>query len=92
MVAAIAAAMSGDQIVTPEIAEAVRKHALVGWIVSGGKGPYQGKLVARMVTKSPSVYVLVAETLGELWTMLPLGLKRAERQPADPPGMIELWW
>jgi len=45
-----------------------------------------------MVTVSPSVYVLVAETLEELGTMLPPGLERSERQPADPPGVIEFWW
>jgi hypothetical protein len=45
-----------------------------------------------MVTGSPSVYVLEAETLGELRAMLPPGLERSERQPADPPEVIELWW
>jgi hypothetical protein len=61
-------------------------------VVSAGEDEHHGKLVARMVTVSPSAYVLVAETLDELRVMLPPGLKRSERQPADPPGVIELWW
>lgn len=69
------------QVITPEMAravhaDAVRVHALVAWVVWEGE---QGKLAARMVTGSPSIYVLVAETLGELRAMLPPGLERSER-------------
>jgi precorrin-4 methylase len=86
-----------DQVVTPEMArtmhaKAVQAGALVGWVVSAGEDEHQGKLVARMVTGSPSVYVLVADTLDKLRAMLPPDLERSERQPADPPGVIELWW
>lgn len=89
--------MSSDQVVTPEMAraihaDAIREHVMVGWFVSAGQGEHEDKFVARIVTGSPSVYVLVAETLGELRAMLPPGLQRSERQPADLPGVIELWW
>lgn len=90
-------AMSSDQVITPEMAraihaDAVRGHALVGWVVWEGEDQHQGKLVARLVTGSSPVYVLVADKLGELRATLPPGLERSERQPADPPGVIELWW
>lgn len=86
-----------NQVVTPEMAraihaDAVRGHMMFGWVVWAGNGRHQGKLVARLVTSSPSIYLLVAETLGELRAMLPPGLNRSERQPADPPDVIEMWW
>jgi hypothetical protein len=47
-----------------------------------------GDLVARLVTDQLTLYVLLAYTLGDLHTQLPLGLVRSERQPSDP---RELW-
>ena len=35
--------------------------------------------------------MLVADTLAELRGMMPAGLVRSPRQPADPPGVIEVW-
>jgi hypothetical protein len=49
---------------------------------------YRGDLVARLVTDQLTLYVLLAYTLGDLHTQLPLGLVRSERQPSDP---RELW-
>ncbi len=89
--------MTSGQVITPEMArtvhaDAVREHVLVGWVVSPGEDEHHNKLLARMVTGAATVYVLVAEALGELRSMLPPGLERSERQPADPPKLIELWW
>jgi hypothetical protein len=89
--------MTDDQVITPEMARAVQADALrgrplVGWVVSAGEDEHHGKLVARMVTVLPSAFVLVADTLEELRAMLPPGLERSERQPVDPPVVIELWW
>jgi hypothetical protein len=36
--------------------------------------------------------VLVADTLAEIHARLPEGLARAERQPADPPEVVEIWF
>ena len=36
--------------------------------------------------------VLLADTLGELYVQLPVGLTRSPRQPADPPGVLEIWY
>jgi hypothetical protein len=36
--------------------------------------------------------VLLADTLGELNTQLPHGLERSDRQPADPPEVLEIWF
>ena len=52
--------MSGVQVITPEMAgavhaDAVREHVLVGWVVSPGEDEYHNKLLARMVTGSPTV-------------------------------------
>jgi hypothetical protein len=51
--------VTDDQVITPEMAraiqaDAVREYALVGWVVSAGDDEHHGKLVARMVTVSPS--------------------------------------
>ena len=53
---------------------------------------YPDKVVARLVTETPSPYVLVANTLAEIHTQLPPYLARAERQPADPPEVVEIWF
>jgi hypothetical protein len=37
-------------------------------------------------------YVLLADTLGELHGQLPAGLARSDRQPADPPEVLEIWF
>jgi hypothetical protein len=52
---------------------------------------YRGDLVARLVTDQLTLYVLLAYTLGDLHTQLPLGLVRSERQPSDPREIVETW-
>jgi hypothetical protein len=37
-------------------------------------------------------YVLVADTLEELRAQLPAGLTYSERQPADAPEVMEVWY
>ena len=73
-------------------ADACRSHALVGWVVRRDPPEYPGKVVARLVTETPSPYVLVADTLAEVHAQLPAGLARAGRQPADPPEVVEIWF
>jgi hypothetical protein len=53
---------------------------------------YPGKVVARLVTATASPYVLVGETLADLQAALTLGLKRADRTPADLPDVVEIWF
>ena len=37
-------------------------------------------------------HLLLAETLGGIQTQLPPGLMRSERQPVDPPEVVEIWF
>jgi hypothetical protein len=73
-------------------ADAVRTHPLVAWIVTRDDVAYPGEFVARLVTDAPTSYVLLADTLAGLETQLPIGLVRADRQPADPPEVVEVWF
>ncbi len=68
-----------------------RAHPLVGWAVMDDVPEYAGKLVARLITVTPSKYALVADSLAELRAQLSPGLDRLERQPGDPQNLAELW-
>lgn len=48
--------------------------------------------VAQLTAASPLPYVLVGDTLAEVQEQLPPGLERSERQPADAPEMVEIWF
>jgi hypothetical protein len=50
------------------------------------------RFVARLVTTHPTIYLMLADTLAELQAMLPPGLERSPRQPADPPEVVEVWF
>ena len=90
--------MSGqDQIIDEAMArsiqaDAARTHPLLVWIVTHDEGTYRGRFIARLVTKAPTVYVLLADTLGELHAQLPPGTRWSDRQPADPPEVVEVWF
>ena len=73
-------------------ADACRSHALVGWVVMQDPPEYPNKTVARLVTNTPSPYVLLADTLAEIHAQLPPHLVRAGRLPADPPEVAEIWF
>jgi hypothetical protein len=73
-------------------ADAVRREPTVGWVVMRDHWDYPGKVVARLVTTAPSLFVLVADTLGELRSQLPSGLSRSEPVPNDLPCVIEIWF
>ena len=86
-----------DQIVDAAMArglhaDACRSHALVGWVVMCDPPEHPDRVVARLVTETPSPYVLVADTLAEIHAQLPSPLARAGRQPADPPEVVEIWF
>ena len=72
-------------------ADAERTHPLLAWVVMRDEA-YPGQFVARLVTDALTPYVLLAETLGELHAQLPPGLERSDRQSADPPEMLEIWF
>jgi hypothetical protein len=89
--------MPADQVINTTMARALhsdacRTHPIVGWLVMQDLPDYPDRVVARLVTVSPTPYVLVADTLGELHAALPPGLIRSERQPADPPEVVEIWF
>ena len=86
-----------DQIIDTAMARglhaaACRTHPLVGWIVMQDPPEYPDKVIARLVTDLPSPYPLIAGTLAGIHAQLPPRLVRTERQPADPPEVVEIWF
>jgi hypothetical protein len=86
-----------DQIIDAAMAQSIqadaaRKHPLLAWVVTQDEGTYRGQFVARLVTDAPTVYLLLAETLGGLHAQLPSGMRWSDRQPADPPEVVEFWF
>ena len=73
-------------------ADACRGHALVGWVVMRDPPEYPDKVAARLMTETPTPYVLVADTLAGIRAQLPPRLARAGRQPADRPEVVEIWF
>jgi hypothetical protein len=71
-------------------ADAARTHPLVGWIVMLGQPGYPDGMIARLLTQNPTPYVLRGHTLAEVQAQLPPGLTRTERQPSDPPEVVEI--
>ena len=51
---------------------------------------YWGKVIARLVIKQPTSYVLVADTLAELHAVPPPGLERMNRCACDAPELVEV--
>jgi hypothetical protein len=89
--------LSADQIIDEAMARSVqanaaRTHPHSTWVVTRDEGTYRGKFVARLVTNAPTAYVLLADTLGELHVQLPPGTRWSDRQPADPPEVVEIWF
>jgi hypothetical protein len=73
-------------------ADACRDHAAVARTVFWDLPAYPERYAARLATSSASLYLLLAETLAGIQGMLPPGLVRSERQPADPPEVVEIWF
>jgi hypothetical protein len=85
-----------DQLIDAAMArslhvDACREHAIVAWVVMRDLPAYSGRYAARLATSgaSSSPYLLLADTLGGIRALLPPGLMRPERMPADPP---EIWF
>ena len=72
--------------------DAVRAHPLAAWIVSKDEPGFPDRLVARLVTDGPTPYMLVADTLAQLRAQIPPRLARWGPTPADPPGVVEIWY
>jgi hypothetical protein len=86
-----------DQIIDAAMAQALQTDAsrarpIIGWIVMRDTPAHHGRFVARLVTDHATAQVLVADTLDGLRVQLPAGLTRVERQPADVPQVVELWF
>jgi hypothetical protein len=73
-------------------ADAMRTHPLMAWIVMHDDATGPGAFVARLVTDGATPYVLLADTLAGLRDQLPPGLTRTDRQPADSPEIVEVWF
>jgi hypothetical protein len=70
-------------------AGAARTHPL-GWIVMQDQSGYPDEMIARLVTDTPTPYVLRGHTLAEVQAQLPPSLERTERQPSYPPEVVEI--
>jgi hypothetical protein len=88
-----------DQIITADMArslhaDACRNHALVAWVVMWDLPAYPERYAARLMTSgaAPSPYLLLADTLAGVQEMLPPGLVRSERMPADALEVVEIWF
>jgi hypothetical protein len=86
-----------DQIIDAAMArslhaDACRNHALVAWIVLWDLPAYPERFAARLATNGPSPYLLLADTLAGIRELLPSRLVRSERQPVDPPEVVEIWF
>src|SRR5689334_21952282 len=89
----------GDQLIDAAMARSLhtdaRRHsAMVAWVVLWDLPAYPDRYAARLVTSGagPSPYLLLADSLAEIQAMLPSGLVRSERMPADPPEVVEIWF
>ena len=89
----------GDQIIDADMArslhaDACRDHAAVAWAVLWDLPAYPGRYAARLATSGPggSPYLLLADSLAEIRALLPPGLVRSGRQPADSPDLVEIWF
>ena len=88
-----------DQLIDPTMARALhadacRAHAAVAWVVLWDLPAYPERYAARLVTSgsASSPYLLLADSLAGIREMLPPGLVRSERMPADPPEVSEIWF
>jgi len=72
--------------------DAGRDHALVAWVVLWDLPAYLERYAARLATNGTLPYLLLADTLAGVRAMLPPGLVRSERMPADPPEVVEIWF
>ena len=86
-----------DQVIDTAMAQSLhggagRSHLLFAWIIQNNPPEHPGKFVARFATSHPTIYVMVADTLADIHGMLPPGLVRSERQPGDPPDVVEIWF
>jgi hypothetical protein len=88
-----------DQIIDPTMARALhadacRDHALVAWAVLWDLPAYPDRYAARLVTSGQGMlpYLLLADSLAGIREMLPPGLVRSERMPADTPEVSEIWF
>jgi len=93
----IADMQAQDQIIDAVMAralqaDAIRTHPLVAWVVTRDEVACPGEFVARLMTTEPTPYVILADTLVGLQAQLPLGLTRTDRQSADPPEVVEVWF
>jgi hypothetical protein len=73
-------------------ADAARSHPLFAWVIMRNLLEFPGAFVARLVTDGPTPYILIGHTLAEVQAQLPPGLERSDRQPSDPPAVVEVWF
>jgi hypothetical protein len=70
----------------------MRQYGMAEWFVTWIGSDQNGWMSARLVVDVPTGYVLPAETLVILRSLLPQGLVRTAREPADPADVLEVWY
>jgi hypothetical protein len=72
--------------------ECDRDRELLTWVVMEAEDSTE--VIAQPVASGRGALpcALVAATLTDLHGKLPAGLTRSPRQPADPPGLVEIWY
>ena len=92
---------SQDQVITTSMAYGLQADAYrartrfgwgarFGWTVLRNQPDYPGQIIARFTTERPTAYVLRGDTLAELRQQIPAGLDHSNRQPDDPPEVVEI--
>jgi hypothetical protein len=86
-----------DRILTADAAQTIQDEAdrdgeVLTWLVM--EADDSADMIARPITSGGGAppCVLVGATLSELHRVLPVGLTRSPRAPADPPGVMEIWY
>src|SRR3954468_20989716 len=75
-------------------ADACRDHAIVAWVMLWDLPAYPERYAARLVTsgRTPSPYLLLADSLAGTQEQLPPGLVRSGWMRVDPREMVEIWF
>jgi hypothetical protein len=86
-----------DRVLTAEAAQTIHDEAdrdgeLLTCVVM--ETDDSADMIARPVAAGGGALpcVLVGVTLADLHRVLPVGLTRSPRAPADPPGVVEIWY
>ncbi len=67
----------------------LRRNSISGWLITRNDNE---NFVAHFVASTPTAYVVVAKTLADLYTYLPLGPQQPRLQLKKTPEATEAWF